>query len=126
MTTMIQVPTLRVARRCDSCGKQFQSKNAEAARMMSLGRLRVCDRCRRAGARTQFPYREYLKTDWWKTRRERALQLAGHRCQVCNSAQGPNVHHRTYERLGHERDADLLVLCESCHKLFHQNGSLAF
>lgn len=29
------------------------------------------------------------------------------------------MHHRTYERLGRERPADLTVLCESCHQRYH-------
>lgn len=39
---------------------------------------------------------------------------------MCNSRNRPQVHHRTYERLGDERPADLTVLCQRCHRLFHQ------
>ena len=126
----IQLPTRisgqPVSRPCDVCGKTFNSKNAAAAQAMLAGKLRVCPACQRAGARTQLPYSEYLKTEGWKVRRLKALDRAGHRCQVCNSAERPEVHHRTYERLGHERAADLVVLCRSCHKLFHDNSRLAF
>jgi len=80
----------------------------------------------RAGARTQLTYSEYIKSDAWKVRRLRALALAENRCQVCNSPNAPQVHHRTYERLGHERDADLIVLCRDCHRLFHDNGELKY
>ena len=115
-----------VKRNCDQCGQPFTSKNAAAARAMLAGKLLVCDTCRRAGARTQLPYNEYLKTDGWQTRRLKALDRAGNRCQVCNSTDRPEVHHRTYERLGHERAADLIVLCRHCHQLFHDNGQLAY
>jgi hypothetical protein len=118
--------TAAVKRDCDICGKPFFSKNREAARMMLTGRLRVCDDCRRAGARTTLPYNEYLKTDWWLHRRERALKLAEHCCQVCNASGRLEVHHRTYERLGHERDADLIVLCADCHRLFHSDGRMPY
>ncbi len=115
-----------VKRDCDMCGRSFLSKNAEAARMMLAGRLRVCDDCRRAGARTTLTYGEYLKTDWWRHRRERALELAESHCQVCNSPGPLEIHHRTYERLGHERDADLIVLCADCHRLFHSDGRMPY
>lgn len=115
-----------VQRDCDICGKPFTSRNAEAARMMLAGRLRVCDECRRAGARTTLTYARYLESDWWLHRRERALELAEHRCQVCNSPGPLEIHHRTYERLGHERDADLVVLCTNCHKLFHSDGRMPY
>ena len=93
---------------------------------MLAGKLRVCDKCRRAGARTQLPYSEYLKTEWWQQRRVKALARAEHRCQVCNSDKRLEIHHRTYERLGHERDADLVVLCRTCHQLFHDSGELRY
>lgn len=115
-----------ITRNCDVCGKPFRSKNGEAARMMLAGKLRVCDSCRRAGARTHLTYKEYIQSDGWKVRRLRALALAENRCQVCNSPNAPQVHHRTYERLGHERDADLIVLCRDCHKLFHNDGRLSY
>lgn len=117
---------ITISRNCDICGEAFQSKNQQAAFAMAAGKLRVCDTCRRAGARTQLPYSEYLKTEWWRQRRLKALTWAEHRCQVCNADNRLEVHHRTYERLGHERDADLVVLCRDCHGLFHDNGELRY
>lgn len=68
---------------------------------------------------------EYLQSDHWKRTREAALQRADHRCQVCNSSwETLDVHHRTYERVGHELPEDLLVLCRTCHDLFERNGRL--
>ena len=119
-------PSLAASRQCDECGQTFYSKNTHAAAAMLAGKLRVCDTCRRAGARTQLTYKEYIQSDGWKVRRLRALALAENRCQVCNSPNAPQVHHRTYERLGHERDADLIVLCRDCHRLFHDNGELKY
>ena len=119
-------PAPAVSRTCDQCGQSFIAKNAHAARAMLAGKLRVCDKCRRAGARTQLPYSEYLKTDGWQTRRGRALERAENRCQVCNGEDRLEVHHRTYERLGHERAGDLIVLCRHCHQLFHNDGRLAY
>lgn len=70
-------------------------------------------------------YEEYLKTPEWQERRKKALANAKHRCQVCNSKDNLNVHHRTYERLGEELPSDLTVLCYECHGLFHSNRNLA-
>ena len=124
--TVATIPTIQIERQCDVCHAPFQSKNTAAARMMAAGKLRVCDTCRRAGARTQLPYSEYLKTEGWKARRLKALDRAGNRCQVCHAAAGLEVHHNTYERLGHERPADLVVLCRACHQLFHDSGELKY
>ena len=67
-------------------------------------------------------YAEYVKGEHWARTRQRALERAGHRCQVCNADTQPlHVHHRTYKRLGREMDCDLTVLCSECHALFHQH-----
>ena len=118
--------SLTVERPCDICGRDFAAKNSEAARMMLAGKLRVCDACRHRGARTQLPYSEYLKTEYWQIRRARALKAGAYKCRMCGAVDGLEVHHNTYERLGHERDADLIVLCRHCHQLFHDNGELAY
>lgn len=68
------------------------------------------------------PYHEYLKTPEWNRLRKEKLQQAGFRCQLCNVYGQPlQVHHRTYERRGHECSTDLIVLCASCHETFHRN-----
>ncbi len=64
-------------------------------------------------------YQRYLRSAGWRKRKQAALERADHRCQICNSKRRLHVHHRTYERLGDERAADLTVLCERCHRLFH-------
>lgn len=64
-------------------------------------------------------YKEYLKTEHWLQLREEALGRAGHRCQVCAYKKNLQVHHNTYENIGHEELEDLVVLCWKCHKTFH-------
>jgi hypothetical protein len=64
-------------------------------------------------------YAQYLASPEWRKRRDEAIQRAEGRCQLCNSAQRLQVHHRTYERRGNERPMDLTVLCEGCHQHFH-------
>jgi len=66
------------------------------------------------------PYKDYLRTPEWYRRRAVVLKFAAGRCQMCYSDKGPlNVHHRTYERRGAELLSDTILLCESCHALFH-------
>ncbi len=71
------------------------------------------------------PYREYLRTPEWQSRRRIALVAASHRCQVCNASDNLDVHHRTYERRGAEHESDLTVLCRSCHAVFHEHRDLS-
>jgi 5-methylcytosine-specific restriction endonuclease McrA len=72
---------------------------------------------------TRRAYREYLRTEHWKQVRVRALEYADYSCQVCESGGEVHVHHRTYDRLGAERPADLTVLCAKCHALFHRKDA---
>ncbi len=65
-------------------------------------------------------YRAYLKTELWQVRRRYFLAFWGYRCCLCNSKKEVEVHHRTYENLGSEKDTDCVVLCHSCHEL-HTN-----
>lgn len=64
-------------------------------------------------------YKSYLRSDVWKEKKEVALKKASYRCQVCNSDQRPEVHHRKYPAiLGKELTEDLTVLCKKCHELY--------
>ena len=65
------------------------------------------------------PYNEYLKTDHWKEVRSEALHTAEYKCQLCNTSNALQVHHRTYERRGYEDIKDLTVLCRHCHAKHH-------
>jgi 5-methylcytosine-specific restriction endonuclease McrA len=76
---------------------------------------------------TTIEYRDYLASPEWQATAAAALERADQRCQVCNADRwfSPlEVHHRTYERLGAERPADLIVLCRHCHDLFHAHRKL--
>lgn len=69
-------------------------------------------------------YSDYLASDAWRSKRTYYLGRAMHRCQLCNKPGGPGgkgleVHHRTYERVGQEIDADVIVLCGDCHGRHH-------
>lgn len=75
------------------------------------------------------PYEDYLQTGHWKRVRKQKLQEAGWRCQVCNSNERLNVHHRRYINRGFEKMEDLLVMCggeKGCHTLFHSHRKIRY
>lgn len=37
-------------------------------------------------------------------------------CDAFHPSENLQMHHLTYERLGHERDEDLVLLCKECHR----------
>jgi 5-methylcytosine-specific restriction endonuclease McrA len=43
------------------------------------------------------------------------LERDSYLCQRCQSKIAIQVHHLTYERLGHERLEDLISICLACH-----------
>lgn len=65
-------------------------------------------------------YYEYINSDEWKEKSRAMKKKFGYKCQLCNEpGPGLSVHHRTYENLYHEPPEDLVVLCDNCHKKFH-------
>jgi 5-methylcytosine-specific restriction endonuclease McrA len=59
-------------------------------------------------------YNAYMRSEEWQRMRSYILETRGARCEWCG-APGTQIHHRTYERLGHELPIDLQVLCRQCH-----------
>jgi 5-methylcytosine-specific restriction endonuclease McrA len=70
-------------------------------------------------------YYAYIASPAWKRKADAAKERARFRCQVCNRSRDEGArleaHHRTYERLGHERPEDITVLCRDCHELYESN-----
>lgn len=68
-------------------------------------------------------YVNYLKSKHWQMLRSRLVGV-NRRCAKC-SKQTSNIqlHHLTYERLGHELDSDLIPLCNSCHNAEHAKNN---
>lgn len=64
-------------------------------------------------------YDAYLRSPTWRRKRDGALRRARWTCERCPAQRGLQVHHKTYERLGTERDSDLEVLCPTCHEGHH-------
>ena len=68
-------------------------------------------------------YHDYLQSEQWKTIARKKREEADNRCQLCNNGSITlHVHHRTYDNIYHEKMNDLIVLCENCHKKFHNKG----
>lgn len=61
----------------------------------------------------------YLRSPIWRLRRRLWILQAGGRCEQCRSRRRLTIHHRSYQRLGHERRADVTVLCWDCHRRQH-------
>jgi hypothetical protein len=80
-------------------------------------------------------YEAYLQSPQWRALAARLKAAAGQRCtrmledrtgnprhwtmERCPNTTDLQVHHLTYDRLGHELDSDLEVLCKRCHLLEH-------
>ena len=64
-------------------------------------------------------YRDYITSDLWRIRKRRYFETHERKCRACNSKKRIHLHHKTYRRLGEERDADLVPLCHSCHTALH-------
>ena len=69
-------------------------------------------------------YGAYLQSNHWKETRTAKVNSITH-CQICFTTKKLNVHHKHYERDGvsilfNESEIDLLVLCNSCHSLWHK------
>lgn len=66
-------------------------------------------------------YNQYLKSEAWKTKKTEALKFHGRICKKCGSTKYLHVHHMTYERIYHEQMEDFCILCNICHKSYHDS-----
>jgi len=63
-------------------------------------------------------YRAYLCSPKWRLLRWLKLMQVGFKCQHCGAIRRLDAHHLTYDRFGHERLADIEILCrDKCHPL---------
>jgi len=70
---------------------------------------------------TKQEYYLYLKSNKWSSIRTHAIRKAQNSCQVCDSPNNLQCHHRRYNNIGNENIDDLIVLCSDCHKIYHKN-----
>lgn len=71
------------------------------------------------GRESQVRYQDYLRSKEWDQRRREALERRS-KCWICSSDENLQVHHLTYERLGHEYLEQLETLCDTCHRGVHR------
>lgn len=64
-------------------------------------------------------YEAYLRSSEWKALREQVFRRCSEVCELCEEAAAEEVHHLTYERIGHEELSDLMGVCKPCHELIH-------
>jgi len=89
--------------------------------------------------RKKITLRQYYKTKHWSQLRNKYSYGDEAECQVCHSRRWENykigkkkgqrkpksvnhlhLHHKHYDTMMNESRDDLMLLCDSCHKFFHQ------
>lgn len=71
-------------------------------------------------------YKQYIKSDEWKVKRESAIKNANGKCQLCGKDTSFfDVHHNSYKNLGNEPLSDIVALCSGCHKDYHFTKKLS-
>ena len=94
-------------------------------RIVLLDHPRAGEVLRRLASRsTAAPPRSKQTTTHWRKIRQEVLDR-DKACAICRSTEFLEVHHRTYERIGEERQEDLITLCRECHQIFHQHKRTA-
>lgn len=58
----------------------------------------------------------YVCLLWMKMGQIGQSWRAKYRCEACGQGPPLELHHKTYDRLGRERIADLELLCRGCHE----------
>lgn len=64
-------------------------------------------------------YKRYLRSLHWKLLKARTVERGV--CEFCGETEPEqwDVHHTTYDRIGNERDEDLMLVCHDCHTWIH-------
>jgi 5-methylcytosine-specific restriction endonuclease McrA len=67
-------------------------------------------------------YNKVIASSYWEKLRQRFLEKHDFKCCRCgwqktylDKSRNIELHHKTYERLGKERDEDLELVCSVCH-----------
>ena len=61
----------------------------------------------------------YMWSEEWSRKKGLKFREVGYLCEKCGETRNLEVHHITYDRLGHENLKDLQVLCRICHEFMH-------
>jgi hypothetical protein len=64
-------------------------------------------------------YKDYLKSNEWKKKRNQVRYWHGKKCHCCLEKY-KDIHHKTYKNLGNENQKiELTPLCRGCHEKIH-------
>ena len=64
--------------------------------------------------------RKGVRDDWyWWSLKDRVKARGQNRCEFCERRSIHALHHRTYDRFGHEYARDVMGVCSACHKFIH-------
>ncbi len=109
----------------EPCTKAAKKGLPYCARHSRMDKQKACAKSNSRMKRLRtMPYAEYLQTAHWRKLRDAKRKESGMCCEVCNSTERIEIHHRTYHR-GSESMADLIAVCHACHETHHKNkGSL--
>lgn len=69
-------------------------------------------------------YYQYIASAEWYARTEQVRLRNNGVCEICNLRYATEVHHRSYQNLGNERDEELLSICHYCHGVIHNKVEL--
>jgi 5-methylcytosine-specific restriction endonuclease McrA len=62
-------------------------------------------------------YEQRIRSSQWKNMKRDLIRMRGDRCERCHLNVTLELHHKTYDRLGHEHLSDLELLCPRCHSI---------
>lgn len=66
-------------------------------------------------------YESHIKSDKWKSIRQKVIQRAHGICEGCGFRPAAQAHHLTYEHLGEEFLWELRAVCLTCHERIHSD-----
>jgi 5-methylcytosine-specific restriction endonuclease McrA len=61
-------------------------------------------------------YHAHLDSHEWQVLRRKVFRRCNGICEGCGEQPATQVHHLSYDRMGHEMLFDLVGICEKCHK----------
>lgn len=97
--------------------KRLAQKRIRKREARKAERKRIRDQ---QNSRHTSQYQKYMRSTKWEDKRQEAFEVHGKQCNRCGGFRDLQVHHLTYERLGHEdAKTDLEVLCLACHENEH-------
>jgi len=72
-------------------------------------------------------YQDYLQSPEWMELRGKIFLKRGEVCEDCRRCKtGLTLHHTTYARVTHERQADMRILCPWCHRRAHRTHDIPY